>query len=144
MSRSALAGGVTGLATLCVVAVLVTVAIGDGDPRSADGGDGPGVLVVRAAGDRRTPAVETSPDGDSASLTTSIRAAIPERDVEVRNVRIVDVARSIACGERTSPGSAVLRRFVWLGRAGIVVTDDGGADFANLFFVCDPSRPRAR
>lgn len=102
------------------------------------------IVVVPAAA---TPeALLTTPqspgaEGDAAALALvekQILEAIGEPGTSLRDVRIVDRERQIACGERTSQGSATLRRFVWLSQVRQVVTDDGGQDFAILVHVCNP------
>ncbi|CUS43480.1 MAG: hypothetical protein V4610_18855 [Pseudomonadota bacterium] len=101
------------------------------------------IVVVRATA--RPEALPFAPipasDTSAAALALvekQILETIGEPGTSLRDVRIVDQERQIACGERTSHGTATLRRFVWLSQLRQVVTDDGGQDFAILVNVCNP------
>lgn len=74
----------------------------------------------------------------SAQMERQILEAIGQPGTRIRGVRVVDVKRKIACGERLDKGSAIPRRFVWLSQLRQLVTDDGGQDFAILVHVCTP------
>lgn len=103
----------------------------------ADRDPEPGRGVVRAVA---SPAVlHGAPQARlPASMESQILEAIGKPGVRVRDVRIVDRERQIACGERIDPGSEAPRRFVWLSQLRQLVTDDGGQDFAILINVCTP------
>jgi hypothetical protein len=101
------------------------------------------IVVVPATASPETVLTPPSPAAgtDTAALALvekQILEAIDEPGTSLRGVRIVDQERQIACGERTSQGSATLRRFVWLSQVRQAVTDDGGQDFAILVHVCNP------
>ncbi|QNQ08620.1 hypothetical protein [Sphingomonas alpina] len=104
------------------------------------------VVVPTAATPEALLSAPSSPgaEGDAAALALvekQILEVIGEPGTSLRDVRIVDQERQIACGQRTSQGSAALRRFVWLSQVRQVVTDDGGQDFAILVHVCNPPPP---
>ena len=104
-----------------------------------DGGPHPGrdgVVSVRA---KATP-LAPPPASGAGALEQQILDAIGEPGTRLRNVRIVDQERQIACGERVDPRTAAPRRFVWLSQLRQLVTDDGGQNFAILVHVCNPPR----
>lgn len=101
-----------------------------------------GASVVVQAGARATPLPMTGAGIRApAVVERQILEAIGEPGTRIRDVRIVDQKRQIACGERIDKGSATPRRFVWLSQLRQLVTDDGGQDFAILIHVCSPPSP---
>jgi hypothetical protein len=76
--------------------------------------------------------------GTQTPMEKQILEAIGEPGARIRDLRIVDQERQIACGERIDPGSATPRRFVWISQLRQLVTEDGGQDFAILVNVCMP------
>lgn len=101
---------------------------------------GGGIVSVRAtAGPAGPPG--TAPASGAGAFERQILDAIGEPGTRLRNVRIVDQGRQIACGERVGPRTAAARRFVWLSQLRQLVTDDGGQNFAILVHVCSPPPP---
>jgi hypothetical protein len=99
----------------------------------------PGAGIVQAVDGSAGPSASPLPTaGATTSMEGQILQAIGKPGARVRNLRIVDQKRQIACGERIDPGSAIPRRFVWLSQLRQLVTDDGGQDFAILINVCMP------
>ena len=131
------------LATLAVLA-LAGLFWWSGDHGAQQGGDGI-VVVQTAASPAALPAAPPSPTGANtaalALVEKQIIETIGEPGTSLRDIRIVDQERQIACGQRTSKGTATLRRFVWLSQLRQVITDDGGQDFAILVHVCNPPPP---
>lgn len=103
----------------------------------ADRDPEPGRGVVRAVASPA--ALHGSPQASiPAAMENQILEAIGKPGARIRDVRIVDQERQIACGELIDPGSEGPRRFVWLSQLRQLVTDDGGQDFAILVHVCTP------
>lgn len=99
-----------------------------------------GIVSVRAAAGPVAPP-GTAPASGAGALERQILDAIGEPGTRLRNVRVVDQGRRIACGERLDPRTAAVRRFVWLSQLRQLVTDDGGENFAILVHVCSPPPP---
>ncbi|WP_447725142.1 hypothetical protein [Sphingomonas koreensis] len=110
--------------------------------RDARPGEDAGVVVQAAAGPAAPRAMPLAMIGAGApapaEMEKQILAAIGEPGTRIRDVRIVDQKRQIACGERIDQSAATPRRFVWLSQLRQIVTDDGGQDFAILIHVCTP------
>ncbi|WEK00923.1 MAG: hypothetical protein P0Y59_04300 [Candidatus Sphingomonas phytovorans] len=136
--KSALPG--VALAALIILA-LTCLFWWSGD-RGVEQGHDDVVVVQASARPEALPSIPIPAAGTSAAalalVEKQILETIGEPGTSLRDVRIVDRERQIACGERTSHGTATLRRFVWLSQLRQVVTDDGGQDFAILVHVCTP------
>jgi hypothetical protein len=103
------------------------------------------ITVVSATPAETVPTAATSsatlpliPDTSPVPTATEqqIASTIGVSPSTLHKVKLADAQGTVACGERTVEGAAYARKFVWMKEAGLLATDDGGPDFANLAKVC--------